>query len=197
VAEQLARFTGLSPQFVEQYNLRISLGVFQKELLRDSGLTVGRLDSRFTGWDAIAGGDGPEFDPSMTAIRPPYTSAFNDYVRRELGFRSDLEYYILGGGIGRWTYETDNAFADIAEQLRSAWARNPHMRLFVAFGYYDGATPYYAADYTLRHMRLPSQLRNRISTGYYEAGHMMYIHLPSLAKLTADVRGFVTTAVSR
>jgi carboxypeptidase C (cathepsin A) len=196
VAEQLARFTGLSPQFVEQYNLRISLGVFQKELLRDSGLTVGRLDSRFTGWDAIAGGDGPEFDPSMTAIRPPYTSAFNDYVRRELGYRSDLEYYILGGGIGRWTYETDNAFADIAEQLRSAWARNPHMRLFVAFGYYDGATPYYAADYTLRHMRLPSQLRNRISTGYYEAGHMMYIHLPSLAKLTADVRGFVTTAAA-
>jgi carboxypeptidase C (cathepsin A) len=197
VAEQLARFTGLSPQFVEQYNLRISLGVFQKELLRDSGLTVGRLDSRFTGWDAIAGGDGPEFDPSMTAIRPPYTSAFNDYVRRELGFRSDLEYYILGGGIGRWTYETDNAFADIAEQLRSAWARNPHMRLFVAFGYYDGATPYYAADYTIRHMRLPPQLKNRISTGYYEAGHMMYIHLPSLAKLTADVRGFVNTAVSR
>ncbi|HET9513051.1 MAG TPA: hypothetical protein VFO95_03900, partial [Gemmatimonadales bacterium] len=74
---------------------------------------------------------------------------------------------------------------------------NPHMRLFVAFGYYDGATPYYAADYTLRHMRLPSQLRGRISTGYYESGHMMYIHLPSLAKMTADVRGFVNAAVSR
>lgn len=196
-AEQLARFTGLSREFVERYNLRISLGVFQKELLRDQGRTVGRLDTRFTGWDAIAGGENPEFDPSMTAIRPPYTAAFNDYVRRELGYKSDLEYYILGGGIGPWTYESDNAFADIAEQLRSAWARNPHMRLFVAFGYYDGATPYYAADYTLRHMRLPGDIKSRISTGYYEAGHMMYIQVASLQKLTGDVRGFVRSSTTR
>jgi carboxypeptidase C (cathepsin A) len=196
-AEQLARFTGLSREFIERYNLRISLGVFQKELLRDQGRTVGRLDSRFTGWDATAGGETPEFDPSMTAIRPPYTAAFNDYVRRELGFKSDLEYYILGGGIGPWTYDSDNAFADIAEQLRSAWARNPHMRLFVASGYYDGATPYYAAEYTLRHMRLPPDLKTRISTGYYEAGHMMYIQMTSLERLTGDIRNFVRSATMR
>ena len=196
-AEQLARFTGLSREFLERYNLRISLNVFQKELLRDQGRTVGRLDSRFTGWDAVAGGDNPEFDPSMTAIRPPYTATFNDYVRRELGFKSDLEYYILGGGIGPWTYETDNAFADIGEQLRGAWARNPHMRLFVAFGYYDGATPYYAADYTIRHMRLMPEQKTRISTGHYEAGHMMYIHVPSLVRLTDDVRRFVTGGAAR
>ncbi len=196
VADQLARYTGLTPEFVDRYNLRISLGVFQKELLRSQARTVGRLDTRFTGWDAIAGGESPEFDPSMAAIRPPYTSAFNDYVRRELGFKSDLEYHILGGGIGPWTYESDNAFVDIGEQLRGAWARNPHMRLFVAFGYYDAATPYFAAEYTVRHMRLPPELKARIATGYYEAGHMMYIHLPSLAKLTADVRGFVRTATT-
>lgn len=190
-AEQLARFTGLAPEFVERYNLRISLGVFQKELLRDQGVTVGRLDSRLTGRDAIAGGESPEFDPSMTAIRPPYTATFNDYVRRQLGFKSDLEYHILGGGIGPWTYETDNAFADIGEQLRSAWARNPHMRLFVAYGYYDGATPYYAAEYTLRHLRLPREQKDRITSGYYEAGHMMYIHVPSLEKLAQDVRAWL------
>lgn len=195
-AEQLARFTGLSREFVERYNLRISLGVFQKELLRDQGRTVGRLDSRFTGWDAIAGGESPEFDPSMTAIRPPYTAAFNDYVRRQLGFKSDLEYYILGGGIGApWSYQTDNAFADIAEQLRSAWGRNPHLRLFVAFGYYDGATPYYAAEYTLRHMRLNPGVKDRVTRAHYEAGHMMYIHLPSLARLARDAAAFVRAPV--
>ncbi len=195
IAAQLARLTGLSPEVVERHNLRISLGQFQKELLRDKARTVGRLDSRFTGWDATAGGESPEFDPSMTAIRPPYTAAFNDYVRRELKYRSDLEYYILGGGIGApWTYETDNAFADIGEQLRSAWARNPHMRLMVAFGYYDGATPYYAAEYTLRHLRLDPAIRDRVIRTYYEAGHMMYIHLPSLAKLRRDVGQFVRAA---
>lgn len=196
-AAQLARYTGLSTRFVEQSNLRIELGRFMAELLRDEGATVGRLDTRFKGVNAIQGSERAEFDPSMSAIRPPYTAMFNDYVRRELGYRSDLEYYILGGGIGsRWSFESDNEYVDVGENLRAAFARNPHMRLFVAFGYYDAATPYYAAEYSLSHLRLPAALRQRISTGYYEAGHMMYIHVPSLAKLAEDVSGFVGLATT-
>lgn len=195
IAERLAGFTGLDRTFIERHNLRVDLGRFEKELLRDQGRTVGRLDTRFKGFDATAGGDTPEFDPSMAAIRPPYTAMFNDYVRRELGYKSDLEYYILGGGIGsRWDFGSDNEYVDVGESLRSAFAKNPHMRLYIAFGYYDAATPLFAAEYTLNHLRLDPSLRDRITRGYFEAGHMMYIHLPSLARLSTDVAGFIRTA---
>lgn len=194
---QLARFTGLAPGYLEQHDLRIDLGHFDKELLRDEDRTVGRLDGRFKGIDAVQGSERNDFDPSMAAIRPPYTAAFNDYVRQTLGYQSDLEYYILGGGIGRWTYDSDNAFVDVGENLRSAWAKNPHMRTWVAFGYYDGATPFFAAEYSLSHMRLDPTLKPRVKTSYYEAGHMMYIHLPSLTKFTTDAREFVLEATRR
>ncbi|MDH5316098.1 MAG: peptidase S10, partial [Gemmatimonadota bacterium] len=115
----------------------------------------------------------------------------------ELGYQSDLEYYILGGGIGsRWSFDSDNEYVDVGENLRAAFARNPHMRVFVAFGYYDAATPYFAAQYSLDHLRLPAALKSRISSGFYEAGHMMYIHLPSLSQLSGDVRGFVGLATT-
>lgn len=192
---QLSRYTGLSTAYLDQNDLRIELSRFQAELLRAEGRTVGRLDSRFTGVNAVAGADRAEFDPSMTAIRPPYTATFNDYVRRELGFRSDLEYFILGGGIGSpWGWNSDNAYVDVGESLRAAWARNPHMRVFVAYGYYDAATPYAAAQYSMDHLRLPPDLKSRISSAYYESGHMMYIHVPSLVKLADDARQFVRAA---
>ncbi|HEY9383166.1 MAG TPA: hypothetical protein VIP80_06595 [Gemmatimonadales bacterium] len=194
-ADRLARYSGLDRSYVEQHNLRIDLGRFQKELLRDQNRTVGRLDTRFKGFDAMPGGEQPDFDPSMAAIRPPYTATFNDYVRRELGYQSDLEYYILGGGIGsRWDFGSDNEYVDVGESLRSAFAKNPHMRLYIAFGYYDAATPLFAAEYTLNHLRLDPSLREHITRGYFEAGHMMYIQLPSLAKLSREVAAFVQTA---
>ena len=197
-AERLARFTGLDRKYVEQSNLRIDLGRFQKELLRDQNRTVGRLDTRFKGIDAVQGAERPDFDPSMAAIRPPYTAAFNDYVRRELGYKSDLEYYILGGGIGsRWDFGSDNEYVDVGESLRSAFAKNPHMRVFIAFGYYDAATPFFAAEYTLNHLRLDPALKDHITRGYYEAGHMMYIHLPSLTLLSQDVAKFIGAASAR
>jgi carboxypeptidase C (cathepsin A) len=198
VVARLARYTGLSPQFVDRSNLRIELGRFMAELLRDQGATVGRLDTRFKGINAVAGSERADFDPSMAAIRPPYTAMFNDYVRRGLGYKTDLEYYILGGGINTdWAFDSDNEYVDVGESLRAAFARNPHMRVFVAFGYYDAATPYFAAEYSLAHLRLPPELRGRIGTGHYQAGHMMYIHLPSLARLSGDVRGFVSQATAR
>ncbi len=198
VVDHLSRYTGLDKPFIRNSNLRIELSRFDKELLRDQNRTVGRLDSRFKGIDALQGSERPDFDPSMAAIRPPYTAAFNQYVRSELGYKSDLEYYILGGGIGsRWDFGSDNEYVDVGEVLRGTFAKNPHMRLFVAFGYYDAATPYFAAEYTLAHMRLDPSLRAHLTTGHYEAGHMMYIHLPSLIQLKRDVGAFIQTAATR
>ncbi len=138
---QLARYTGLSETFIDDSDLRLTLDRFDAELLRDRKLTVGRLDSRFTGASDLPGSESPDFDPSMTAIRPPYTAMLYDYVRTELGFKSDLRYYILGGGFTSWDFGSDNQYADVSGALWSAFAKNPYMKLFVAMGYYDQATP--------------------------------------------------------
>jgi len=196
VIDNFSKYSGLSKTFVEQNNLRVELDEFMKELMRDRRLVAGRLDSRFTGFDRSAAGDGTEFDPSMTAIRPPYTAAFNDYVRRELGFRSDLEYFILGGGItSPWNWNVNNGYADTSVALNTAMRKNPYMKIFVASGYYDMATPYYATEYTLAAMNLEPALRKNISVGYYEAGHMMYIEKNSLRKLKDDAARFMQSAL--
>jgi len=194
LVSDLARFTGLSSQFIDRNNMRIELGEFMKELLRNEKRSIGRLDSRFRGIDKESAGDGTDFDPSMTAIRPPYTATFNDYVRKDLGFESDLEYYILGGGVGRWDWNTNNGYADTSGSLRSALQKNPFMKVFVASGYYDMATPYFATEYTLANMNLEPSLRANISTKYYEAGHMMYIDEDSLRILKRDAADFIRSS---
>jgi len=196
VIERLHRYTGLDRRFIDHSELRIEIQRFDKELLRDQKRTVGRLDGRFKGMDELAVTERPDFDPSMAAIRPPYTATFNQYVRSELGFRSDLEYFILGGGIGRWDFGSDNAYADTSEALRSAFAKNPYMKLFVASGYYDLATPYFATEYTLRHMGLDPSLKGNVTTTFYEAGHMMYIEQNSLVQLKRDAAAFVQNAAA-
>ncbi|HEY0427551.1 MAG TPA: hypothetical protein VGC76_07070 [Pyrinomonadaceae bacterium] len=195
--DKFNQFTGLSKTFVEQNNFRVELGEFMKELLRDQRRTTGRLDSRFTGIDRDAASSEAENDPSISAIRPPYTAAFNDYVRRDLGFRTDLEYYILGGGIGRWNWNVDNGYADTSMPLKDAMAKNPYMKIFMANGYYDMATPFFAAEYTVSAMNLDPQLRQNITFAYYEAGHMMYIEKNSLRKLKEDAAVFIQKAVSK
>ncbi len=193
--EKMARYTGLSKEFIANNDLRVELGRFNKELLRDQERTTGRLDSRFKGIDSTAGADRPEFDPSMAAIRPPYTATFNSYVRSELGYKTDAEYYILGGGItSPWNFGAGNAYADTSNALRNAFSKNPFLKVFVAFGYYDMATPYYAAQYTLDHSNLDATHRASITRAYYEAGHMMYIESKSLAKLKQDVDKFIDSA---
>ena len=197
VVDTLARYTGLEKEFLDQSDLRVEIQRFDKELLRDQKRTVGRLDSRFQGVDALAAGERPDFDPSLAAIRPPYTAMFNDYVRGELGYKSDLTYHILGGGIGAWDWGTNNGFADVSESLRSAFAKNPHMKLMVAKGYYDLATPYFAVEYTLSHMGLDPGVRGNVRTREYEGGHMMYIARKELAKLHEDVAVFLHDATAR
>jgi carboxypeptidase C (cathepsin A) len=192
----VSRYTGLDRTMVDVHNARIDEGVFTNELLRNQKLQVGRLDSRFTAPPADGRAAGGYYDPSESAIRPPFTAAFNNYVRTELGFKTDLEYYVLGGGVGRWEWgSAAQGYPDTSEALRLAFIKNPYMKLFVASGYYDLATPFFATRYTLNHMGLDAQQQAKISLGYYDAGHMMYIKESSLDRLKQDVSGFLGKAL--
>jgi carboxypeptidase C (cathepsin A) len=193
--DRLARYTGLEKRYIDETDLRIEIQRFCKELLRAEKRTVGRLDSRFKGIDENAATDTPDFDPSMAAIRPPYTATFNDYVRRSLGYKTDLHYYILGGGFSSWDFP-EGQFADTSEALRSAFSKNPAMKLFVASGHYDLATPFFATEYTLSHLGLDPTQRTRIVTHEYEAGHMMYINVKELARLKGDVAAFISDSLA-
>lgn len=194
---KLSRFTGLDPKFLDYANLRVNLNLFRKELLRTERRSIGRLDSRFKGYDSNLASDSTDYDASEAAIRPPYTSTFNNYVRSELGYKTDLEYYILGGGIGPWNWGTNNNYVDTSTALRNALAKNPYLKVFVAMGYYDMATPYYAVEYTLNHISIDPLLLKNFSTSYYEAGHMMYIDEKSLEKLHGDVDRFMQDSMRR
>ena len=192
IVARLARYTGLPADYIERTDLRIKDQRFFKELLRASRRTVGRLDSRFLGIDRDAAGEAADFDPSMVAITGPYTATLYDYVRRELHFESDLPYEILTERVWPWSYaEHENRYVNVAETLRKAMTINPHLRVFVASGYFDVATPYFATRYTFNHLGLDPTLQGNIAMRFYEAGHMMYIHVPSLARLKVDLAGFV------
>ncbi|HEX4684285.1 MAG TPA: hypothetical protein VH277_16320 [Gemmatimonadaceae bacterium] len=206
--DQYARLTGLSKDVIEQNDLRVTLQTFDGELLRDQQATVGRLDTRFTGFAPFGGGGGggggrggggPGIgsvgDPSDVSIRNTFTPVLTDYTRRELGYHNEEIYYILGGGIGRWNYP-QNTYATVVPNLERAFAKNPYMKLYVAEGYYDGATPYFAVEYTLSHMSVdPRVQKNNITTGRFYAGHMMYIDEPSMKKLRADLDRFYREGV--
>lgn len=194
--DQLSRYTGLDKRFIDYSNLRVAIEPFTKELLRDEKRTVGRLDSRFKGIDESAATATPEFDPTIAAIRPPYTTTFNNYVRSELGYKTDLEYYILGEGVTGWDFGPGGrGYPDTSDDLRQAFAKNPYMKLYVASGHFDLATPYFATEYTLAHMGLDPSQRQNIQTGEYEAGHMVYIDAKQLEKLKRDVAGFIESAL--
>ena len=196
IGSRLAELTGLSAAWIDRANLRIEIHRFCKELLRDERRTVGRLDSRFTGIDSDAAGETHEYDPSLTNIMGPYTAGFNDYVRRELKFESDLPYEILNPRVWPWKYSEDNRYLNVSETLRKAMTVNPHLKVLVANGYYDLATPYLATERTFNHLGLDPSLQGNVSMRYYEAGHMMYIHVPSLAAQKADLAAFVRGAIS-
>ncbi len=197
IVKKLARYTGLSEHFVDLHDLRVSQGAFRKELLRDQRRTVGRFDSRYLGLVEDTGRPSPEFDASEAAIRPSYTSTFNQYVRAALGYRTDVPYNILGG-IGAWDWGTSGSgYPETSSALSEAMAKNPHMKVLIAAGYYDLATPFAAVDYTLSHMKLDPSLRRNIRVTTYEAGHMMYLFSPSLAALKQDAARFIDGAVGQ
>ncbi len=178
-------------------DLRIEIQQFCKELLRGEKRTVGRLDSRFKGIDEDAAGERPDFDPAWPRSARPTPPPSTTTCAATLGYKSDLHYYILGGGIGPpWDFgPSGRGFADTSEALRSAFSKNPSMRVFVASGYYDLATPFFATEYTLSPHGPRAQPARADLTAEYEAGHMMYIHVGELARLKKDVAAFVEAAL--
>jgi carboxypeptidase C (cathepsin A) len=196
IVKRTSYYTGISEQFVDRSNLRIHAFHYFKELLRDRNQTIGRLDSRLIGRDRLGVTETPEYDPLITNIMGPYTAAFYDYIRRELKFESDLPYEILSGFVHPWSYkEFENSYVNVGETLRSAMTYNPYLKVFVANGYYDLGTPYFATEYTFNHLGLDETVRKNVSMEYYEAGHMMYIHMPSLRKIKKDLVKFIKSAM--
>lgn len=192
IIDRLHNYTGLSAEYLDQTNLRLSVGRYNKELLRTQNKTVGRLDSRIVGQDYDQAGEAYDYDPSYDrAIYGPYTAAINDYIRRDLKYENDLPYEILTGRVGQWI-NSQNRYLNVAESLRDAMVTNPHLKVWICNGYYDMATPYFATDYVIHHMFLPPDLQKNISFTYYEAGHMMYIHKPSLLQLKKDYSKFIS-----
>lgn len=197
IVQKLARYTGLSADYIERCNLRVEIYRFTKELMRHRRRTVGRLDTRFLGIDRDSAGEHFEHDPSMSAILGPYTATFNHYVRADLKFEKDLPYEILNFKVWPWSFaEHENRYLDVAETLRKAMSVNPFLKVFVANGYYDLATPFCAAEYTFSHLGLDAELQSNLSMAYYPAGHMMYVHSPSLAKLKLDLATFIRQSLA-
>lgn len=198
VVTRLAELTGLSEEYLRQVRLRPEHLRFFRELRRSEGLVVGRLDGRFTGWEADDAGERPSTDPAHAAVNGPYTAALNHYVRAELEYASDLPYEILTDRVHPWSYsEFEGAHVSVAGELATAMRNNPHLRVHIGSGYHDGATPYFAAEHVLAALRIPEELRANIETRYYEAGHMMYIHEPSRIQQSGDLAAFVTAASRR
>lgn len=194
IARTLARYTGLEERYVLGSNLRIDIMRFCKELLRTERRSIGRLDSRFKGIEAIGANEVPEFDVSLMAIKPPYTAMFNSYASTQLGIQTDLTYIALNEEIEpKWEWEKGK-LPNTGEALRSAIAKNPYMRVFVGQGYYDLATPHFATEYMINHMNVDPEVRQNISMAYYPAGHMFYLDVASLAQLKRDAAGFVASA---
>jgi carboxypeptidase C (cathepsin A) len=191
---KIARLTGLGEEYVDRANLRIEHVRYFTELLRADGLAVGRLDSRFTGPLGSGIAEQWDRDPSMDAISGPYSAAWNHYVRAELEYHSDLPYAQLSPKVNEeWSFrEFEAKPVDVSTQLARAMRTNPHLHVHVAYGYHDGATPYFAAQDAIAHLEIPSSLRDSIEHAYYEAGHMMYVHEPTRVRQGQDLADFVT-----
>jgi carboxypeptidase C (cathepsin A) len=184
VAKQVARLTGLSPEYVEQNNLRVQISRFTKELLRKERRTIGRYDSRIEGVDLDAAGERPEYDPSYSTVQGAYTAMFNEYVRDDLNWKTDLPYEVLTSKVQPWSYSRfTNRYVNVAEMLRSAISQNPNLKVLIANGYYDLATPFFATEYTVSHLGLDAALSSNISLSYCDAGHMLYTKKSCLDQL--------------
>jgi carboxypeptidase C (cathepsin A) len=194
--EKLARFTGLDPHYLDETNLRWDVGHFTRQLLRNEHETIGRYDGRLAGPSSLNTGETSEYDPSSTLITPPFTAVFTDYIRNELNYKTDMFYY-PSGGVQPWDYQVQNGFGDTTSLLHNAMVKNPYMKVMVAAGYYDLATPYFAVEYTFNHMGLSPEMHKNISWDFYQAGHMLYIDSDSHAKLKHDFGEFLSGALPK
>jgi carboxypeptidase C (cathepsin A) len=192
IVDQLARYTGLRPDVIESHNLRIDVPTFTHELLRDQKLLAGRLDGRFTSPDPE---ENQFYDPTGSAILPPYTSVFNNYLRTELNYKSDMPYKVFSftdNSFQKWEWgQGIQGFPSTAPDLRAAMIKDPYLKILVMEGYYDLATPFLAADWTMDHLNLDAEYRRNVSYATYNAGHMVYVDRAEHAKMKKDLLEFM------
>jgi carboxypeptidase C (cathepsin A) len=186
IAKKMARYSGISEQVILQNNLDVAMGLFWKELLREEGYTVGRLDSRYKGIDKRDAGEQPDFNAELISWEHSFTPAINMYLREELKYKTDLKYYVFGP-VQPWDRSGDKT----GENLRLAMAENPYLHVLVQSGYYDGACDYFNAQYNLWQMDPSGKLKDRISWEGYRSGHMMYLRRPDLETSNQSLRDFI------
>jgi len=201
VARQMSKLTGLSIDYIMRSNLRVQPNRFQRELLRDRREIIGRIDSRFVGTESDAAGEAPSYDPQASAISGGFVAAFNDYLFRDLGYKTALTFRPNNyAGIGNdWNFQHNSPdgqqfAANTGSDLAQAMRENPRLKILNAAGLYDLATPFFAAEYDLGHMALEPRLAANIRYTYYPAGHMMYIDPASARQLKSDIASFIEGA---
>ena len=206
MARQMSAYTGISVAYLKQVNLRLDLQHFRKELLRDRRQTIGRYDSRYTGFDSDAGGEGPEYDPSDVAVSGAFIGSVHDYLERDLGYQTNLTYRPSGNGINQawnWKHKAPGQrfgaaqVADTAQDLGAAIRQNPHLHVYSLNGIYDMATPFFGTEYDLGHMWLEPPLRGNVKFAYYPSGHMVYLNPEAFRAMRADVARFMDEALAR
>jgi carboxypeptidase C (cathepsin A) len=192
IAEKMAHYSGLSSKVILQHNFDVPTSFFWKELLRDKGLTVGRLDSRYLGIDKQDAGDGPDYNAELTSWLHSFTPAINIYMRNELNYKTDLKY-LMFGNVSPWDRTGDRT----GENLRQAMAQNPYLHLMVQSGYYDGACDYFNAKYNMWQMDPGGKLKTRMSWKGYRSGHMMYLRKQDLETSNQDIRDFIKASLPK
>jgi carboxypeptidase C (cathepsin A) len=189
LVQQYARYSGLKPGAVAQYNMAVPTSFFWKELLRDQGMTVGRLDSRYRGVDRTDAGTSPDFDPALTSWNHAFAPAINHYLRDKLGFKTDLQYWLFGP-VNPWNRNGERT----GQQLQQAMAENPYLRVLTQSGYFDGGTDYFNAKYNMWAMDPTGRFQDRMSFKGYRSGHMMYLRAEDLATSNEDIREFIAAS---
>jgi carboxypeptidase C (cathepsin A) len=194
IVKEYARLTGLSEEFVDRADLRVTLGRFAGELLRKENRVIGRYDSRYTGYVRDRLAPGMEYDPSGDSVYSVFASCFNHYIRNELKYESDRPYEILTGNVQPWSWGQENSYVNVAETLADSLTRNPFLRVHVSSGFYDMATPWLATRYTFSHLAIDPSLLQNITLDDYTAGHMMYLNRADLRKQKTDLARFIRSA---
>ncbi|WP_289021568.1 carboxypeptidase [uncultured Salegentibacter sp.] len=189
-AEKMAYYSGISKEVILQNNLDVGYRYFWKELKRKDGVTIGRLDSRYLGIDAKEAGDSPDYNAELTSWLHSFTPAINHYLRNDLKFKTDLKYYMFGP-VHPWDRSGNNT----GENLRQAMAQNPNLDVLVQAGYFDGATTYFNAKYTMWQLDPSGKMKDRLSFRGYESGHMMYLRAEDLKNANEDIREFIENSL--
>ncbi|HEY1869216.1 MAG TPA: hypothetical protein VGG70_13045, partial [Candidatus Cybelea sp.] len=191
VVAKLHQYTGLSESYIRQSNLRVPYWRFETELFRDTGMMLGRYDARYTSYNLDHISDRPDFDAVDSGIDAAFVGSGNYYLRQVLGYQTSLEYRPTINVFRQWDWKHNgNLPTNTAQDLAAAMVFNPNLQVFSGNGYYDFATPFAATDYTLNHLMLPAKLQQNISYGFYESGHMVYLHTEALAQFHTDLENW-------